>query len=133
MLDQREAFTTNLNKDEEQAVLEILKIGTSAGGARPKAVITWNEKSGEVKSGQTKAPKGFEHWLIKLDGVIDVQLCSSHGYGRVEMAYYNMAIACGIEMPSRLLEENGRAHFMTKRFDRQGNAAIIACCMAQFT
>lgn len=122
MLDQREAFATNLNKDEEQAVLEILKIGTSAGGARPKAVIAWNEKSGEIKSGQTKAPKGFEHWLIKLDGVSDVQLGSSHGYGRVEMAYYNMAKACGIEMmPSRLLEENGRAHFMTKRFDREGN------------
>lgn len=121
MLNQREAFTTNLNKDEEQAVLEILKIGTSAGGARPKALITWNEKTGEVKSGQTKAPKGFEHWLIKLDGVSDVQLGSSHGYGRVEMAYYNMAKACGIDMmPSRLLEENDRAHFMTKRFDRDG-------------
>ena len=121
MLDQREAFTTNLNKAEEQAVLEILKIGTSAGGARPKAVIAWNEKTGEVKSGQTKAPKGFEHWLIKLDGVSDVQPGSSHGYGRVEMAYYHMATACGIEvMPSRLLEENGRSHFMTKRFDRDG-------------
>ena len=121
MLDQREAFVTNLNMDEEQAVLDILKIGTSAGGARPKAVIAWNEKTGEVKSGQTKAPKGFEHWLIKLDGVSDVQLGSSHGYGRVEMAYYNMAKACGIVMmPSRLLEENGRAHFMTKRFDREG-------------
>lgn len=120
MLYKREAFTTNLNKEEKQAVLEILKIGTSAGGARPKAVIAWNEKSGEVKSGQTKAPKGFEHWLIKLDGVSDVQLGSSQGYGRVEMAYYNMALACGIEMkPSRLLEENGRAHFMTKRFDRE--------------
>ncbi|ASB49614.1 type II toxin-antitoxin system HipA family toxin [Alkalitalea saponilacus] len=121
MLGQREAFTTNLNKDEEHAVSEILKIGTSAGGARPKAVIAWNEKTGEVKSGQTKAPKGFEHWLIKLDGVSDVQLGGSHGYGRVEMAYYNMATACGIEMmPSRLLAENGRAHFMTKRFDRDG-------------
>jgi serine/threonine-protein kinase HipA len=74
-----------------------------------------------VKSGQTAAPKGFEHWLIKLDGVSDVQLGSSQGYGRVEMAYYYMAKACGIEMmPSRLLEENGRAHFMTKRFDREG-------------
>lgn len=121
MLDQRRAFTTNLNKEEEQAVLEIIKIGTSAGGARPKAVIAWNEKTGEVKSGQIKAPKDFEHWLIKLDGVSDVQFGSSHGYGRVEMAYYNMAKACGIEMmPSRLLEENGRAHFMTKRFDREG-------------
>jgi serine/threonine-protein kinase HipA len=121
ILDQREAFATNLNKDEEQAVLEILKIGTSAGGARPKALIAWNEKTGEVKSGQTNAPKGFEHWLIKLDGVSDVQLGGSHGYGRVEMAYYHMAKACGIEMMrSRLLEENGRAHFMTKRFDRKG-------------
>lgn len=121
MLQQKEAFTTNLNKDEEQAVLEILKIGTSAGGARPKALIAWNERTGQVKSGQTKAPRGFEHWLIKLDGLSDVQLGSSHGYGSVEMAYYNMAIACGINMmPSRLLEESGRAHFMTKRFDREG-------------
>ena len=122
MLDQREAFITNLHKDEEQAVLEVLKIGTSAGGARPKALIAWNEKTGEVKSGQTKAPKGFEHWLIKLDGVSDVQLGSSQGYGKVEMAYYTMAKACGIDMmPSRLLEENGRSHFMTKRFDREGS------------
>lgn len=119
LLKQREEFTANLKKEEEQAVMEILKIGTSAGGARPKALIAWNEKSGEVKSGQTKAPNGFEHWLIKLDGVSDVQLGGSHDYGRVEMAYYNMAKTCGITMmPSRLLEENGRAHFMTKRFDR---------------
>ena len=121
MLSNREPFTTNMQKDEEKAVMEILKIGTSAGGARPKAVIAYNEKTGEVKSGQTKAPNGFEHWLIKLDGVSDVQLGASKGYGRVEMAYYNMAIACGIDMmPSKLLEENGRAHFMTKRFDREG-------------
>ena len=121
ILSGREAFTTNLHKDDEKAVLEILKIGTSAGGARPKAVIAYNEKTGEVKSGQTKSPIGFDHWLIKLDGVSDVQLGASKGYGCVEMAYYNMAKACGIEMmPSRLLEENGRAHFMTKRFDRDG-------------
>lgn len=121
LLNQRETFSTSLQEGDEQAVLEILKIGTSAGGARPKAVIAWNEKTGEVRSGQTAVPKGFEHWLIKLDGVSDIQLGSSHGYGRVEMAYYNMAKACGIEMmPSRLLEENGRAHFMTKRFDRDG-------------
>jgi len=121
MLSQKESFAANLNSDDEKAVTEILKIGTSAGGARPKAVIAYNEKTGEVKSGQTKAPKDFEHWLIKLDGVSDVQLGASNGYGRVEMAYYNMATACGIEiMPSRLLEENNRAHFMTKRFDREG-------------
>ncbi len=120
MFSKRESFATNLQKDEEKAVMEILKIGTSAGGARPKAVIAYNDKTGEVKSGQTIAPKGFEHWLIKLDNVSDVQLGESKGYGRVEMAYYNMAIACSIDMmPSRLLEENGRAHFMTKRFDRE--------------
>ena len=120
MLDKRQTFTTNLQKEEQKAVMEILKIGTSAGGARPKAVIVYNEKTGEVKSGQTNTPKGFEHWLIKLDGVSDVQLGTSNGYGRVEMAYYNMATACGINMmPSKLLVENNRAHFMTKRFDRE--------------
>jgi serine/threonine-protein kinase HipA len=109
-----------LKKEDEDAMMEILKIGTSAGGARPKAVIAYNEKTGEVRSGQTNAPKGFEHWLLKLDGVSDVQFSASSGYGRVEMAYYNMALACGIiMMPSMLLEENGRAHFMTKRFDRE--------------
>jgi serine/threonine-protein kinase HipA len=120
MLSQKESFSSNLQKDEEKAVMDILKIGTSAGGARPKAVIAFNQKTGEVKSGQTNAPKDFEHWLIKLDGVSDVQLGASKGYGRVEMAYYKMALACGINMMhSRLLEENGRAHFMTKRFDRE--------------
>jgi len=120
LLTEKFSFQTNLKKEEEQALLEILKIGTSAGGARPKAVIAYNEKTGEVRSGQTIAPKGFEHWLLKLDGVSDVQLGSSTGYGQVEMAYYQMAIACGIDMmPSRLLEEGERAHFMTKRFDRE--------------
>ena len=121
ILNKKQAFITNLSTNEEKAILEILTIGTSAGGARPKAVIAYNEKTGEVTSGQSNAPNGFEHWLIKLDGVSDVQLGASTGFGRVEMAYYNMAIACGIKMmPSRLLEENGRAHFMTKRFDREG-------------
>ncbi|MDD4032883.1 MAG: type II toxin-antitoxin system HipA family toxin, partial [Bacteroidales bacterium] len=122
MLSEREAFVTNLKSDEEKAMREILKIGTSAGGARPKAVIAYNEKTGEVRSGQTRVPEGFEHWLLKLDGVSDVQLGATSGYGRVEYAYYLMARDCGIEMmPCRLLEENGRAHFITKRFDREGN------------
>ena len=120
ILFKKEVFKTNLKADEEKAMMDIIRIGTSAGGARPKAVIAFNETTGEVRSGQTNAPKGFEHWLLKLDGVSDIQLGASHGYGRVEMAYYNMATACGIDMmPSRLLEENGRAHFMTKRFDRE--------------
>jgi len=123
LLAKKQDFVTNLAHDEKNAILDILRIGTSAGGARPKAVIAFNEKTGEVRSGQTAAPSGFEHWLLKLDGVSDVQLGDSFGYGRVEMAYYLMAIACGIEMmPSRLLEENGRAHFMTKRFDREGGS-----------
>jgi serine/threonine-protein kinase HipA len=120
MLSKRERFVANIQNEEEHAVMDILKIGTSAGGARPKAVIAYNEKTGEVRSGQTKVPKGFEHWLIKLDGVSDVQVGQSVGYGRVEMAYYLMASACGIQMmPCKLIEENGRAHFMTKRFDRE--------------
>lgn len=120
MLYKREGFTANLNQDEQEAMMDILKIGTSAGGARPKAIIAYNEKTGQVKSGQTNAPKGFEHWLIKLDTVSDVQFGASTGYGRIEMAYYLMAKAAGIEMMEcRLYEENGRAHFMTKRFDRE--------------
>jgi serine/threonine-protein kinase HipA len=120
MLDKRDGFETNLSDDEQQAVMEVLKIGTSAGGARPKAIITYNKKTGQVRSGQTSSPKGFEHWLIKLDGVSDAQFGESKGYGRIEMAYYNMAKDCGVKMmESELLEENGRAHFMTKRFDRE--------------
>ncbi len=122
MLSERQSFKTNLNNNEEKALQEIVTIGTSAGGARPKAVIAYNENTKEVKSGQSDAPDGFEHWLLKLDGVSDAQLGDSEGWGRVEYAYYLMAKESGIEMmESRLLEENGRAHFMTKRFDREGN------------
>ena len=122
MLNQREAFLTNLNKDEEKAMMEILKIGTSAGGARPKAVIAYNPKTGEVRSGQGNVPKGFEHWLLKLDGVSGEQFGESSGWGRVEYAYYLMATDSEIEITDcQLLEENGRAHFMTRRFDRESN------------
>ena len=122
MLSERESFETNISAEERQDIKEILKIGTSAGGARPKAVIAFNKKTKEVRSGQTKAPKGFEHWLLKLDGVSGVQFGESHGWGRVEYAYHLMANKCGIEMTEcELLEENGRAHFMTKRFDRESN------------
>ncbi|MBK8241898.1 MAG: type II toxin-antitoxin system HipA family toxin [Saprospiraceae bacterium] len=122
MLHEREGFLTHLSKDEEKAMMEILKIGTSAGGARPKAVIAYNRKTGEIKSGQGSVPKGFEHWLLKLDGVSGEQFGESTGWGRVEYAYYLMAKDCKIEISEcRLLEENGRAHFITKRFDRDGN------------
>ncbi len=119
ILNAKENFQSDLSKEEESALADILKIGTSAGGARAKAVIAFNPESGEVKSGQVKSPEGFTYWLIKFDGVTDSQFGASVGYGRVEMAYYLMAKEAGIEMnESRLLEENGRAHFMTKRFDR---------------
>ena len=122
ILNEREAFLTNIGKDEEKAITDILKIGTSAGGARPKAVIAYNRKTKEVRSGQGNVPKGFEHWLIKLDGVSGEQFGESSGWGRVEYAYYLMAKECGITMSEcELLEENGRAHFMTKRFDREAN------------
>jgi serine/threonine-protein kinase HipA len=122
MLSNRDGFSVSLNEDEQNVVSEILKIGTSAGGARPKAVIAYNKKSGEVRSGQTTAPKGFEQWLLKLDGLSDAQFGLSHGFGRVEYAYHLMAKDCNIQMMDcELLEENGRAHFMTKRFDRDGD------------
>ena len=120
VMNSRQSFEANLQQDEQQALMDILKIGTSAGGARPKAIIAYNETTGKIKSGQAKAPKGFNHWLIKLDGVSDSQFGATSGYGRVEMAYYLMAKACGITISEcRLLEENGRAHFMTRRFDRE--------------
>ena len=123
MLNERENFLTNINKEEEKAMQDILKIGTSAGGARPKAVIAYNPKTKEIRSGQTSVPKGFEHWLIKLDGVSGAQFGESSGWGRVEYAYYLMAKDCGINISDcELLEENGRAHFLTKRFDREGNS-----------
>jgi len=122
ILTERQTFKTDFNKDEQRAMQEILKIGTSAGGVRPKALVTYNKNTGVVRSGQTGAPKGFEHWLLKLDGVSSDQFGESHGWGRVEYAYHLMAKECQIDMMDcELLEENGRAHFMTKRFDREGN------------
>ena len=113
-------FSTDLSYDEDKALLDILRIGTSAGGARAKAVIAFNSDTMEVRSGQAETPKGFSHWLIKFDGVTDNQFGAAHGYGRVEMAYHLMAKAAEIEMTEcRLLEEQGRAHFMTRRFDRE--------------
>jgi len=125
ILQQRNDFSSALKIDDEKSLHDILKIGTSAGGARAKAIIAFNAKTGSVKSGQTNIPDGFEHWLIKFDGVSDQQFGASIGYGRVEMAYYLMAKNAGIEMSEcRLYEENGRAHFMTKRFDRVGNEKL---------
>ncbi|PZX59299.1 serine/threonine-protein kinase HipA [Algoriphagus ratkowskyi] len=126
ILNSRADFQSNLTDEEQSALSDILKIGTSAGGARAKAVIAFNPKTGAVKSGQVKAPAGFSYWIIKFDGVHDSQFGATVGFGRVEMAYYLMAVAAGVEMSEcRLLEENGRAHFMTKRFDREDNGQKI--------
>ena len=107
---------------KEPALQDILRVGTSAGGARAKAVIAWNPQTGEVRSGQVKAGSGFEYWLMKFDGVSgnkDKELEDPQGYGAIEHAYYKMATDAGITMsPCRLFEENGRRHFMAKRFDR---------------
>jgi serine/threonine-protein kinase HipA len=107
----------------QAALANIIRVGTSAGGARAKAVIAWHPVTHEIRSGQFDVVPGFEHWLLKFDGVgKDLELGTSADYGRIEYAYYRMATAAGIVMsPCRLLEENGRAHFMTRRFDREGN------------
>jgi serine/threonine-protein kinase HipA len=104
------------------ALRSIIEVGTSAGGARAKAVIAWNAQTGEIRSGHIDASDGFEHWLLKFDGMgEDRELGEPGGYGRIEYAYYLMARAAKITMSEcRLLEENGRAHFMTRRFDREG-------------
>lgn len=131
ILSERDGFTTSLNPgNEEQGLLEILSVGMSAGGARAKAVIAWNPKTNEVRSGQVDAPPDFEHWLLKFDGVSGnrdkERLADPEGYGLIEYAYSLMAGAAGVEMmPCRLFEENGRCHFMTRRFDRPtGNTKV---------
>ncbi|MDB6115308.1 MAG: toxin HipA [Lacunisphaera sp.] len=118
-LARREGLTTRLESEEE--LNEILRVGTSAGGARAKAVIALNPQTGEVRSGQARAPAGFEHWLMKFDGVTASfdGVRDPQGFGRIEYAYHLMARRAGVTMADcRLFEEGGRAHFMTRRFDR---------------
>ena len=136
LLNNKEAYKIHTDHEMREVLLEVLKMGTSAGGARPKAIIAYNENTGEIRSGQTMV-KGFEHWLLKFDGVNDTQFGASHGYGRVEMAYYRMATSAGLQMmESRLIEEEERAHFMTKRFDRVGGNQKIhmqtLCAIAHY-
>ncbi|MEW8453233.1 MAG: HipA domain-containing protein [Candidatus Thiodiazotropha sp.] len=123
-----------------EALSDILRVGTSAGGARAKAVIAWNPATNEVRSGQVTAGEGFEYWLLKFDGVSgnrDKELEDPQGYGAIEYAYYLMARRCGIEMnESRLLKEGGRRHFMSKRFDRLDGGEKLhmqsLCAMAHY-
>ena len=123
ILTHRDSLHINLIEEVNvEAMSDILRVGTSAGGARAKAVVMWNPKTNEVRSGQINADDGFEHWLIKFDGVSnnrDKELADPKGYGVIEYAYSKMATDCGITMSDcRLLEEGGRRHFMTRRFDR---------------
>jgi len=133
ILSSRKEFKADLTDD---GVHEIFRVGTSAGGARAKAVIAYNPTTGEVRSGQIDGLKGFEYWLIKFDGVSETQLLETKGYGNIEYAYYLMALDCGIEMSEcKLLHENGRSHFMTKRFDRLGEEKThmqTLCAIAHF-
>jgi len=123
VLDDRIALAGKLTGENDQHVInDILRVGTSAGGARAKAVLDWNAETGEFRSGQAPASSGFSQWLMKFDGVHgnrDKELADPQGFGRIEYAYYLMARTAGIEMEEcRLHEEGGRAHFMTRRFDR---------------
>lgn len=125
----RDAFQARM-RQEDKTILDILRVGTSAGGAKPKAIIAYNEKTNEVRSGQVKAPEGFGYWLLKFDGVSFSEHGSitenPKGIGNVEYAYYKMAKACGIEMAEcRLLVEGDNHHFMTRRFDRTAEGRKI--------
>jgi serine/threonine-protein kinase HipA len=121
----RSAVRGEISSDRlaKAALAQIIQVGTSAGGARAKAAVAWNPTTDEIRSGQFDVAPGFEHWLLKFDGMgADRELGGSMDYGRIEYAYSLMAVAAGITMSrSRLLEEEGRAHFMTLRFDRDGN------------
>ena len=119
VLNQREGFRVNLRDETAEGLASLLAVGTSAGGGRPKALIAFNETTGEVRSGQVAAPPGYAYWLLKLDGVRDQALADPQDFGHLEYAYYLMATASGVQMSEcRLYEEGPRAHFMTRRFDR---------------
>jgi serine/threonine-protein kinase HipA len=141
VLDERIGLQGKLGGEDDANVIEdIIRVGTSAGGARAKAILAWNETTGEFRSGQVAAGAGFTYWLMKFDGVAsnrDREVADPQGYGLIEFAYYRMAVAAGIEMTEcRLHREGGRAHFMTRRFDRTDKGEKIhaqsLCAMMHF-
>lgn len=130
ILDQRAGLEGIFSGDDDRdAIEDILRVGTSAGGARAKAILAWNPKTNEFRSGQVKIPSGFEYWIMKFDGVSnnrDKELSDPQGYGMIEYAYYQLVVKAGIEMTEcRLHHEGGRSHFMTKRFDRNVDGTKI--------
>jgi serine/threonine-protein kinase HipA len=134
---EREELNVNLQAGASEALLNILRVGTSAGGNRPKAIIAMNDETREVRSGQVHAPDGFDYWVLKFDGVKDQSLGDPAGYGRIEYAYYLMALDSGVQMTEcRLFKEGGRAHFMTKRFDRRSDGSKLhqqsLCAIAHY-
>jgi len=136
-LNEKAAFDVNLADDTKAAIAGILRLGTSAGGQRAKAIIAYNKATGEVRSGQVDAPDGFDYYLIKLDGVsAKAGFRETENYGRLEYSFYKLATACGIEMTEcSLIEENGRAHFLTKRFDRENSRKVhmqTLCALAHY-
>ena len=122
----KENFGVNINDDKKAAIAEILQLGTSAGGQRAKAIIAYNKTTGEVRSGQTDVPDGFDYYIIKLDGVsATTGFRETENYGRLEYSFYKLVKDCGIDMSEcSLIEENGRAHFLTKRFDRENGKKV---------
>ena len=118
-LSKKKDFGVNLDADRKAAIAEILRLGTSAGGQRAKAIIAYNKDTGEVRSGQISAPEGFDYYLIKLDGVTaEAGFKETENFGRLEYSFSELVKNCGIDMTEcSLIEENGRAHFLTKRFD----------------
>jgi len=125
------------NIDNDDAINMIIQVGTSAGGARAKAIIDWNPDTGDVRSGQIANAEGYEPWIIKFDGILEDNLGAPQGYGKIEYVYHQIAIKAGIEMSRcRLFEENGRSHFMTRRFDRTNDGRKIhlqtLCAIAHY-
>jgi len=125
-LSEKKNFGVNLNDDRKAAIAEILRLGTSAGGQRAKAIIAYNKATGEIRSGQIDAPEGFDYYLIKLDGVsAQTGFRETGNYGRLEYSFARLVKECGIGMAEcSLIEENGRAHFLTKRFDRRNGRKV---------
>ena len=136
-LSNKKDFGVNLDVDRKAAIAEILRLGTSAGGQRAKAIIAYNKETGEVRSGQISAPEGFDYYLIKLDGVTaEAGFKETENFGRLEYSFSELVKNCCIDMTEcSLIEENGRAHFLTKRFDRENGRKLhmqTLCGMAHY-
>ena len=133
----KSGFNVNISSDKKAAIAEILRLGTSAGGQRAKAIIAFNKETGEIRSGQAEAPDGFDYYIIKLDGVsATAGFKETENFGRLEYSFSHLIKKCGIEMAEcSLIEENGRAHFLTKRFDRINGQKVhmqTLCAIAHF-